>query len=145
MTFCSLILDCNVNGWYNAQMLDGIANNFLNHHFMIVYAVLYAYFLVMYFYLKLHPPAMYVLGVLLYTIGYAAFAVFFFFAYHGLTDSDLATFLNCVGSWCFFIGSVALVYATVPSSFCSKEVLLFYGSSFFLFGSVFFVFACSKV
>jgi len=145
MTLCSLLLDSNVNGWYSAPMLDSIANYFLNYAFMIVYTVIYSYFLVMYFYLKLNPPPMYVLGVLLYTIGYAVFAGFFLLAYHGHIESQMAIVFDYTGSWCFLIGSAALIQSTIPRSWCSKEVFLLLGSVFFLLGSFFFVFDCSAV
>jgi len=145
MTLISLLLCANIYNWFNAPMLEGIAAYFLNYAFMLVYTVIYAYFLVMYFYLQLHPPAMYVLGVLLYTIGYAVFAGLFLLAYHDEGGSEVAVLLNYIGSWSFLIGSVALVQSTVPKSYCSKEVFLFLGSVFFLLGSFFFVFGCSQI
>jgi len=145
MTLVSLLLCSNVDGWFNAPMLGGIAMDFLNYAFMIVYTVIYAYFLVMYFYLQLNPPSMYVLGVFLYTIGYAVFAGFFLLSYHGHMESQMAIIFDYVGSWCFLIGSAALIQSTVPRSWCSKEVFLLLGSVFFLLGSFFFVFDCSAV
>lgn len=56
MSLASLLMCVNVDDW-EVTPVDGItAGVFLSYIFMLVYATIFSYFVVMYFYLRLDTP-----------------------------------------------------------------------------------------
>lgn len=107
----------------------------MNLAFNIDYSVLYFMFLLTYVALDAatRPHWTYIMGVLLYCLGYVLFA--------GLCgEVGNAKFLYHGGSWLFLVGSLFLMYATALKKMKEYNPLkqssaLFWGSTCFLIGS----------
>lgn len=115
--------------------------------FNIVYSMCYISFLASYVVMHPKPPAAYVIGVLLYTLGYMTFAAFF--GIHAAGRSWATSELYLQGSLFFLVGSVFLVASTAPPlnmTWCphKKDNSLFWGCACFLVGSVFFIVDSSR-
>ena len=113
-------------------------NKDMNLVFNTDYSALYFIFLLAYFELGTNRPHWtYILGVVLYFVGYVSFM----FLYADVGDAKA---LYRGGSWLFLIGSLFLMYATALNRIqeynpFSKSSALFWGSSCFFLGSLFFV------
>jgi len=139
MTLGSFLLSINFLDIGRISVNGSSIGVLLNYGFMILYTMIYSYFVFMYYYLRLDPPPLYVTGVVLYTLGYAAFAGLFGLLEHKIDFPELYEAFYYIGAVCFAVGSVALIVSTVPSSYISKEATFFYGSVLFLLGSICFV------
>lgn len=108
----------------------------------LLYALFYASFLLIYLEMQSAelPRCIYICGIVLYTAGYVAFAVFGIVTLTG--ERGLRTISSAVGSWCFVAGLAAIAYALMPDSKAPEGVAHRYsgfsGSLAFLIGSVIF-------
>ena len=112
-------------------------NTNMNLAFNVDYSILYLIFLLSYSELgATRPHWAYIGGVLLYFIGYVLFA-----SLYGKVGDALKFYR--AGSWLFLIGSLFLMYSTALKRIHEynpflKSSALFWGSSCFLGGSMFF-------
>jgi len=128
--------------------------------FQVVYTCTYTSFLGVYSRMRVMPPLDYVLGVVLYTLGYACFVALYavVLVMEDAEDAAMASSgLYLAGSLLFLAGSAVLVRATVPPpipmvmrelsftehvrarfSMIDQQSSLFWGSMAFLMGSVLF-------
>jgi len=119
-----------------------------NLAFNSVFTVAYASFLLAFYLMRERPAATYVLGVVLYTLGYLTFVVYFGILEAGMDWGLPALYL--AGAQLFLLGSMSLVIATAPKagetwSPTAKSAALLWGSAAFLAGSVFFTVDASQV
>lgn len=136
------------------------ASSLLQCAFQAVYTTTYLSFLVIYSKMRVIPPLDYVMGVALYTLGYACFLTLYAVALAMPDDEDADTPLQLLylgGSLLFLLGSAMLVRATIPPpvpmlfrelscmekihaqySLFDQQSSLFWGSITFLLGSFMF-------
>jgi len=137
MTVTSLLLAMNVQEWGTEILFGATAEIALNYIFNIIYTLICFSFMVSYYFLRVRPMGSYIAGVLLYTVGYATFAMYYGLHAHHFESVFWSDFMYTTGALNFLLGSALLAYATIPQSLL-KDSSLFYGASNFIIGSVFF-------
>ena len=100
--FCGWLFCFQTTAQLCSAFFQWKANVLLNLVFNVVYTLCYILFLVAYYFLTARPPRRYMVGVALYTDGYAVFVAI----YSGCPGSAE---LYHLGSWLFLIGSVFLM------------------------------------
>jgi hypothetical protein len=139
--------------------LPGVVASMVQCCFQAVYTGTYTSFLVIYARMRVMPPLDYVIGVVLYMIGYACFLSLYVLVLvmEAEDASHPSQVLYLLGSLFFLAGSALLVLATFPPpvpmvlrqltiwedvrarfSLCDQQSALFWGSVTFLLGSILF-------
>jgi len=139
---CAWMCFCQTLFQLISSLLQWQGNIGLNIVCNLVYTCLYASFLYFYVWMTQRPKWTYVAGVALYFLGYATFVAVY---WPGL-PSEVVSALYILGSGLFLAGSISLTVATCPvwtdlgfsPQLRSPLAALFWGSVFFLIGSVLF-------